>query len=115
MSTSRIGPTALTDEIPLAYWGNTYTVDRRIIEYIMTRYYDLVLALIPVVLLGVGGTLLLAGVPQPIAVSLAGTAAVGMIGHAIFVNGPVASTASTDHSDAQSSSAGNGSHAVQAD
>lgn len=80
----------------------------------MTGYYDLVLALIPMALLGVGGVLLLAGVPQPIAVSLAGTTAVGMIGHAIFVNGPVASTPSAVHDDGQSHS-GNTTSAVQAD
>lgn len=78
----------------------------------MTGYYDLVLALIPMALLGVGGVLLLAGVPQPIAVSLAGTTAIGMIGHAIFVNGPVASTTAAAHDD---SHAGNAASAVQAD
>lgn len=54
----------------------------------MDRYYDLVLALIPLALLGGGGALLLAGVHQSIAVSAAGTVAVGLIGHALFVNGP---------------------------
>jgi hypothetical protein len=80
----------------------------------MTGYYDLILVLIPAALLGVGGTLLLAGIPQPVAVSLAGTAAVGMIGHAIFVNGPVASTPSALRDDQQSRS-GNAGSAVQAD
>lgn len=76
----------------------------------MTRYYDAILALIPLVLLGVGGSLLVAGVPEPIALSLAGTASVGLVGHAIFVNGPVRE----DRTDAGSSS-GTGSHGMQAD
>lgn len=79
----------------------------------MTGYYDLVLALIPVALLGIGGVLLFAGVPQPIAVSLAGITSVGMIGHAIFVRGPVASSPSTVH-DESGSRSGN-TAAVQAD
>lgn len=105
---------AMISEIRLAYRRNTYGIPRRIIEYIMTGYYDLILALIPVALLGIGGALLVAGVPQPLAVSLAGTTAVGMIGHAIFVNGPVAATPPTSSSEAQPHSAGNG-HAVRAD
>lgn len=60
----------------------------------MVRYYDLVLALIPLALVGGGGTLLLAGVQQPVAISLAGVTAIGLIGHAIFVRGPVAATQS---------------------
>jgi hypothetical protein len=99
-------------EILLAYQRNTYTIPCTIIEYIMTGYYDIVLALIPIALVGIGGALLVAGVPQAIAVSLAGTTAVGMIGHAIFVNGPVeAPTASSN--DAQTTAASG--HAPQAD
>lgn len=81
----------------------------------MTGYYDLVLVLIPVALFGIGGTLLAAGVPQSIAVSLAGAASVGMIGHAIFVNGPVASTDRATSADARSASTSSGSASVQAD
>lgn len=66
------------------------------VEYIMTRYYDVVLALIPLALVGIGGALLLAGVQQPIAVSAAGTTAVVLIGHAIFVNGPVVPSPGVD-------------------
>lgn len=98
-------------EILLAYQRNTYRVARTIIEYIMTGYYDIVLALIPIALLGIGGALLVAGVPQAIAVSLAGTIAVGMIGHAIFVNGPVESPATT--TDAQTTATSG--HAPQGD
>lgn len=81
----------------------------------MTGYYDLVLALIPVALLGIGGLLLSAGVPQPIAVSLAGTASVGMIGHAIFVNGPVATSDSTGTADGRRASSGSTGPSIQAD
>ncbi|GAB3681814.1 hypothetical protein GCM10028857_06650 [Salinarchaeum chitinilyticum] len=81
----------------------------------MTGYYDAVLALIPVALLGIGGALLVAGVPQPIAVSVAGVASVGMIGHAIFVKGPVASTTGTPANDAQSGSPDAAGASVQAD
>jgi hypothetical protein len=98
--------------ILLAYQRNTYGVPGAIIEYIMTGYYDIVLALIPMALLGIGGALLVAGVPQAIAVSLAGTTAVGMIGHAIFVNGPVESPTSTS-TDAQTTATSG--HAPQAD
>jgi len=80
----------------------------------MTEYYDFILALIPTALLGIGGILLVAGVPHPLAVSLAGAAAVGMIGHAIFVNGPVAATDSTA-TESTSASAGTAGASVQAD
>ncbi|AGN02856.1 hypothetical protein L593_14600 [Salinarchaeum sp. Harcht-Bsk1] len=79
----------------------------------MTGYYDLILALIPIALLGIGGALLVAGVPQSVAVSLAGTTAFGMMGHAIFVNGPVETAASTAASTSQTQSSG--STAIQAD
>lgn len=102
----------MMDEIPLAYRRNTYDVPGPIVEYIMTGYYDIVLALIPIALLGIGGALLVAGVPQAIAVSLAGTTAVCMIGHAIFVNGPVESSP-TPSTDAQTTATSG--HAPQAD
>ena len=104
----------MMDEIPLAYRRNTYGIPGTIIEYIMTGYYDIVLALIPIALLGIGSALLVAGVPQSLAVSLAGTTAIGMIGHAIFVNGPVEPTATTGAT-STSHSSGNGATAVQAD
>lgn len=54
----------------------------------MNRYYDLVLALIPLALLGLGGTLVFVGVGTQLAVSTAGLTAAGLIAHALFVNGP---------------------------
>ena len=55
----------------------------------MTGYYDVVLGLIPLALLGIAGTLTVAGFELTTAVPLAAVVAVGLIGHALFVNGPV--------------------------
>lgn len=52
------------------------------------NYYDLVLVSIPVTLLGIAGTLMVVGVDRFVAVPLAATVAIGVISHAIFVNGP---------------------------
>lgn len=56
----------------------------------MTGYYDYVLGFIPVALLGVTGLLGAVGLPLTIAVPTGASAAVLLIGHAMFVNGPVA-------------------------
>lgn len=58
----------------------------------MDRYYDLVLALIPTALLGLGGVLFFAGLGLQVAVSLSGVAAAALICHALFVNGPGAAS-----------------------
>lgn len=55
----------------------------------MTGYYDYVLGLIPAALLGITALLVLAGISLSLAVPLASTVAAGVIGHAMFVNGPV--------------------------
>jgi hypothetical protein len=55
----------------------------------MTSYYDYVLGLVPVTLLGITAVLAVAGVDYRLAVAVgAGTAAL-VVGHALFVNGPV--------------------------
>lgn len=54
----------------------------------MTSYYDIVLGLIPLALFGIAGTLLLLGVQLTVAVPAAALVSVGLIGHALFVNGP---------------------------
>lgn len=54
----------------------------------MTRYYDYVLGLIPVAMIAVAGSLGLAGHTLPVAVSVGAAAAILVIGHALFVNGP---------------------------
>lgn len=61
----------------------------------MTGYYDIVLGLIPLALLGITGTLTVAGFSITSAVPVAATVAVGLIGHAMFVNGPVEQAEST--------------------
>lgn len=55
----------------------------------MTGYYDLVLGLIPVALLGLTAALTSAGLGLTTAVPIAASVPVGLIGHAMFVNGPV--------------------------
>jgi hypothetical protein len=54
----------------------------------MTGYYDIVLGLIPLALVGITGALVLAGVGLTTAVPLAATVAVGLVGHALFVRSP---------------------------
>ncbi|WP_135824343.1 hypothetical protein [Halorussus ruber] len=52
------------------------------------NYYDLVLGLIPLALLGLTALLTTAGFALTAAVPLAGTISAGMIGHAMFVRTP---------------------------
>ncbi len=54
----------------------------------MTGYYDIVLGLIPVALLGVTAALLLVGISFTAAVPLGAVVAMGIIGHAMFINSP---------------------------
>ncbi|ELY63972.1 hypothetical protein C489_18032 [Natrinema versiforme JCM 10478] len=58
------------------------------IEYIMTGYYDIVLGLIPVALLGITAALMVVGLSLTTAVPLGSLVAMGIIGHAMFVNTP---------------------------
>jgi hypothetical protein len=66
----------------------------------MMGYYDLVLGLIPASFVGVTGVLHGAGFELTSAVPLAALVAVALVGHALFVRAPVASTDSTDRSPA---------------
>lgn len=59
----------------------------------MNRYYDLVLGLIPLALLGVSALLHVAGFSLTTAVPMGGFVSAGIIGHAMFVRGPVAEMA----------------------
>ena len=52
------------------------------------NYYDLILGLIPLALLGLTALLTTAGLPLTTAVPLAGGVSVAMIGHAMFVRAP---------------------------
>lgn len=61
----------------------------------MTEYYDLVLGLIPLAVLGLGGGLQVAGFAQTTAVTLGGLIGVGLVLHAMFVRAPTADSGST--------------------
>ncbi len=54
----------------------------------MTGYYDIVLGLIPVALLGITASLSLVGLSLTAAVPIGAFVAMGIIGHAMFVNTP---------------------------
>jgi len=56
----------------------------------MVSYYDAVLALIPLALVGISGVLHLGGLVLTAAVAVAGVATLGLVGHALFVRAPVA-------------------------
>ena len=68
------------------------------LQYDMTEYYDFVLGLIPLALGGVAVLLRAFGFPLTTAVPLASVVAVGLIGHAMFVNGPDDATPATGDS-----------------
>lgn len=55
----------------------------------MTGYYDLVLGVIPVALFGIPTLLSTLGLSLTTALPVGSVAAIGVIGHAMFVNGPV--------------------------
>jgi len=55
----------------------------------MAGYYDLVLGLIPLALIGITGVLTVGGLGLTTAVPLGSVVAVGLIGHALFVRAPV--------------------------
>ena len=59
----------------------------------MAGYYDVVLGLIPLSLAGLTALFLTTGLSLPVAVPLASTAAIGLMGHAMFVNAPGVGTA----------------------
>ena len=54
----------------------------------MMSYYDIILGFIPLTLFGISSLLWLTGVPFTMAVPAGALIAVGLIGHALFVNGP---------------------------
>lgn len=62
----------------------------------MIGYYDLVLGLVPVSLLGISGALYGAGFDPTIAVPVAAAVAATIIAHGLFVNGPVDDRAAPD-------------------
>lgn len=83
--------------------GNTYITNCSLLEYIMTGYYDLVLGLIPVSLITISAAFVVAGFTLTFAVAAASIVGVALVGHAMFVNGPVDADASA-HTDAATAS-----------
>ncbi|WP_134670847.1 hypothetical protein [Halorussus marinus] len=55
----------------------------------MTGYYDIILGLIPLSLIGITAAMSAIGVSVTAAVPVAATVPVALIAHALFVNGPV--------------------------
>lgn len=55
----------------------------------MIGYYDYILGLIPTALLGITAVLLVAGLPLTVAVPGGASVSALLVGHALFVNGPV--------------------------
>jgi hypothetical protein len=64
----------------------------------MTGYYDLVLGLIPLALVGITGVLHAAGLALSAAIPVGGLLAILLVGHALFVNAPVDSPPSSSSS-----------------
>lgn len=60
----------------------------------MTGYYDIVLGLIPLSLAGLTALFFVGGMSLSASVPLASVVSLGLMGHAMFVNGPVASPTS---------------------
>lgn len=62
----------------------------------MTGYHDYVLGLIPALVLGPIALSSFVGVPVRVAVGVGGAAAALLVGHAMFVRGPVTRVAADD-------------------
>jgi hypothetical protein len=74
----------------------------------MTGYYDIVLGLIPLSLAGLTAILLAAGMSLSVSVPIASVAAFGLMGHAMFVNAPVAAPAAPNGGQAASENPASG-------
>lgn len=89
--------------------GKNYMPCSHTMYCIMVGYYDYVLGLIPLTLLGLTGLLLLTGMGLTTAVPLGAGVSGLVVGHALFVNGPVDPTeiaptpAATEPADAPAS------------
>ena len=59
----------------------------------MTGYYDYVLGVIPLALLGITAALSIVGFPLTTAVPAGASVAGLVVGHALFINGPATPTA----------------------
>jgi hypothetical protein len=72
----------------------------------MPEYYDYVLGLIPLALVGVSALFFVGGLALTSAVSAGGVAAVSLVGHALFVRGPTDEPASAVIEDASATREG---------
>ena len=69
--------------------GKYYTGGAHSMYCLMAGYYDYVLGIIPLALLGITAVLTIVGFPLTLAVPTGASVAGLVIGHALFVNGPV--------------------------
>jgi predicted outer membrane lipoprotein len=81
----------------------------------MTGYYDYVLGLIPAVMFGITAALTVLGFSLAAAVPIGAGASALVVGHALFVNGPVSSEADTTTTPASASAPATGNAPVNAD
>jgi hypothetical protein len=88
--------------------GKNYITPVEIILWVvhMPEYYDYVLGFVPLALVGITAVLHAVGVDLLVAVPVGATTAGLAVGHALFVNGPVADRSDTlvDDAPARSSS-----------
>lgn len=72
----------------------------------MVNYYDFILGVIPLVLVGFGGGLYVFGLPGQFALAIAGLFALTLMGHALFINAPIdrhTQSGQADHTDSPAS------------
>lgn len=73
----------------------------------MTRYYDIILGSIPIVLFGIPGFFHLVGHQLTAGILIGGLGAAGLVGHALFIKSPTepkpASPSVNDHQTANTS------------
>ncbi|KAB1196012.1 MULTISPECIES: hypothetical protein [Haloferax] len=65
----------------------------------MTGYYDYILGLIPLALVGITASLVVFGLQLTTAVPMAAGVSALLTGHALFVNGPTSPTPIARHTD----------------
>ena len=91
--------------VVLQFHGKSYVVPTNTIKRIapMIGYYDCVLGLVPAALVGLTAALVAHGFAFTVAVPVGAGAAALIVGHALFVNGPVSPSASGRATDDRSS------------
>lgn len=63
----------------------------------MVEYYDIILGLIPVSLGGLTALFVTAGMSLVFSITIASIVTIGLMGHAMFINGPGRSAVEADH------------------